>query len=220
MESILAPWYDWALVFEQVAIKRRTGRSCENVTTQQAIEHDISDYLISPHPKRIHQHIKKKIFARGQKDWYAEQWDDRQRKNGNKQRTYRLHKDRLQAEDYLNEKMSRYKRKVLSRLRCGKLPLALETWRYSKPQKPLEEHFLHPVPSKCNRVRRSFFNWLSIIWWPAHNTLHHLQQKWSINWQYSPSIIKYITLMTSKHQHQLSNIVFNMYQRRKLFSVY
>ncbi len=36
----------------------------------------------------------------------------------------------------------------------------------------------------------------------------------------SPSIIKYITLMTSKHQHQLSNMVFNIYQRRKLFGVY
>ncbi len=53
------------------------------------------------------------------------------------------------------------------------------------------------MSSKCNRVRSSLINWLSIIWWPAHTALHHLQQPWSIIWQYSPSIIKYITLMTS-----------------------
>ncbi len=75
----------------------------KKVTTQLAIEYHISDYLISPHPKETIKHIKKKIFAREQEDWCAELWD-RQCENGNKQRTYRLHKDRLEAEDYLNEK--------------------------------------------------------------------------------------------------------------------
>ncbi len=82
------------------------------VTTHLAIEYDISDYLISHHLKETIKHIKK-IFARAQEDWYAELWDDRQCENGDKQRTYRLHKDRLEAEDYLNKKIPQYKRKVL-----------------------------------------------------------------------------------------------------------
>ncbi len=34
--------------------------------------HYISDYLISPHPKETIKHIKNKLFARDQEDWYAE----------------------------------------------------------------------------------------------------------------------------------------------------
>ncbi len=78
---------------------------------QIAIEYDIADYLISPHPKETIKHIKNKMFARDQEDWYAELLDDRQCENGNKQWTYKLHKDRLEAEDYLNEKIPQYKRK-------------------------------------------------------------------------------------------------------------
>ncbi len=63
--------------------------------------------------------------------------DDRQCENGNKQRTYRLHKDRLEDGDYLNENIPRYKKKVLSRLICRTLAIAVG--RYSKPKKPLEE---------------------------------------------------------------------------------
>ncbi len=64
--------------------KRRTGRSWEKVTTQLAIEYDISDYLISPLQKETIKHIKNKYFAMDQEDWYAELWDDRQCENGNK----------------------------------------------------------------------------------------------------------------------------------------
>ncbi len=57
--------------------KRSTSRSWEQVTTQLAIEYDISDYLISPHPKETIKHLKNKDFTRDQEDWYAELWDDR-----------------------------------------------------------------------------------------------------------------------------------------------
>ncbi len=43
---------------------------------------------------------------------FAGQWDDRQCENGNNQRIYRLHKDRLEPEDYPNEKIPWYKIKM------------------------------------------------------------------------------------------------------------
>ncbi len=52
-------------------------------------------FLISPHPKETIKHIKNIKFASDQEDWDAELWDNRQCENGNKQKTYRLHKDRL-----------------------------------------------------------------------------------------------------------------------------
>ncbi len=125
----------------------------------------------------------------------------------------------LRPEDYLNENILRYKRKALSRLRCGTLPLAIETGRYSKPKKPLEERLctlchLNAIESEVH----------FLIDCPLYDDLRTILVTTFKNndpsFDNSPSIIKYITLMTSKHQHQLSNMVFNMCLRRKLFSVY
>jgi hypothetical protein len=52
-------------------------------------------------------------------------------------RTYRQFKANLEKEDYLNINIPRYQRSAYTKLRCGVLPLAIETGRYTRT--PLEQ---------------------------------------------------------------------------------
>ena len=59
--------------------------------------------------------------------------------NGNKLRTYRCFKSRLVTEDYVKLIIPRHERRILSMLRCGTLPLHVETGRWCRPVKPLDQ---------------------------------------------------------------------------------
>jgi hypothetical protein len=68
--------------------------------------------------------------------WNSKLWDDGQNVNGNKLRTYRTFKNTLEPESYLDLNIPRYQRSAYAKLRCGVLPLEIETGRYSNT--PLE----------------------------------------------------------------------------------
>ena len=58
----------------------------------------------------------KAIFKRSdERMWLTELWNDKNKVNGSKLRTYRLNKKDLETEPYLRHIMSRKKRKVLSK---------------------------------------------------------------------------------------------------------
>lgn len=69
--------------------------------------------------------------------WNRKLWNDGRNPNGNKLRLYRRYKTELRAEPYLNLNIPRDQRSAYIKLRCGVLPLEVETGRYRNT--PLEE---------------------------------------------------------------------------------
>jgi len=61
--------------------------------------------------------------------WLSKLWNDNNCINGNKLRIYRRFKTQLLPETYLDLNQPVYKRSVFTKLRCGVLPLELETGR-------------------------------------------------------------------------------------------
>jgi hypothetical protein len=69
--------------------------------------------------------------------WSQSLWNDKNNANGNKLRTYRLFKNELTEEAYLNLNIPRFQHSAYVKLRCGVLPLAIETSRYNRT--PLQD---------------------------------------------------------------------------------
>ena len=79
--------------------------------------------------------------------WENDLFNDRNLINGNKSRTYRCFKSRLVTEDYVKLNIPRHERRILSMLRCGTLPLHVETGRWCRPVKPLDQR----ICTYCNQ---------------------------------------------------------------------
>jgi hypothetical protein len=73
------------------------------------------------------------------KFWFTKIWNDNSNVNGNKLRLYRNFKKDLVPEYYVLNSMPRHLRSYICKLRCGTLPLAIETGRFNKPPIPLNE---------------------------------------------------------------------------------
>ena len=84
------------------------------------------------------QVIKDKLCAFDRTEFSSELYNDRNNPNGNKLRSYRLYKETVQVEQYIQCQIPRNVRRTMTLFRCGALPLSVETGRYAKPQIPLE----------------------------------------------------------------------------------
>ena len=73
------------------------------------------------------------------KQWVKYLFNDRNLVNDNKLRTYECFKSRLVTEDYVKLNIPRHERRILSMLRCGTLPLHVETGRWCRPVKPFDQ---------------------------------------------------------------------------------
>ena len=142
-------------------------------------------------------------------------FNDRNLENGSKLRTYRKFKDNLGTSHYVRTVKFRDQRRVLSNFRCGALPLAIETGRYTKPPTQLHDrlcqfcdaneveseiHFL----IECNfysDIRESFFDRVSLV----NNTFKNLC-----------SDEKFIFIIScDETQISLAKILTTMFKRRK-----
>ncbi len=168
-------------------------------------------------PKQVLRDMEKNVSAYCQVEWHHDIWNDRNNEiNGNKLRTYRLHKDRLEPEQYLIQNIPRYKRRILSRLRCGTLPLAIETGRYTTPPTLLESRICNFCDKRCIESEIHFLidcDMYSDLRYDVFNamddTFHNL-----------PAQTKYIKLMLNCDiQGQLVNMCYNMFTRRKRFLI-
>ncbi|KAK6181159.1 hypothetical protein SNE40_009082 [Patella caerulea] len=79
------------------------------------------------------------IWDRAKDTWNSNLWNDENKLNGNKLRSYRLYKTEIGTENYVCKIRNKSHRKVLSMLRCGSLQLRIETGRYQKPPEKLSE---------------------------------------------------------------------------------
>ena len=79
--------------------------------------------------KNVIRNFSNTLQVIDQETWYHDIWQDRGCPNGNKLRTFRLYKTRMVVEPFI-QNLPRYARSTLSRLRCGSLPLNIETGRF------------------------------------------------------------------------------------------
>ena len=84
-------------------------------------------------------HVKQKIFIHDEQMWFSKLWNDSGTVNENKLRLYRQCKKDLRSEAYVRTEMPRYLRSYICQLRCGTLPLTVETGRFNRPPTPLDE---------------------------------------------------------------------------------
>ena len=110
--------------------KSLTGKTWEKNVNNLSHKYNVHHILLNATKSDLNT-IESNIYHCDQIDWYNELWNDTNKENGNKQRTYRLHKDTLEPEHHATQSIPRYKRCVLSKLCCGTLPLNIETGRYN-----------------------------------------------------------------------------------------
>ena len=80
------------------------------------------------------------IAARDALEWTTALWNDTNKVNGNKLRTYRIFKQSLTAETYIKHPfITRQQRRSIAAIRCGSSSLKIETGRYAKPPLLLNE---------------------------------------------------------------------------------
>ena len=94
-----------------------------------------SDHLITlDNVTGIKEHLKalkSVLTADDDRLWFDDMWNDKNNPNGNKTRTYRLHKQHANGpEQYTTINLSRHERRAISQLRSGTLPLKIETGRW------------------------------------------------------------------------------------------
>ena len=83
--------------------------------------------------------VRRKIRICDEQVWFTKIWNDNSNVNGNKLRLYRNFKKHLVPEHYVLNSMPRHLRSYICKLRCGTLPLVIETGRFNKPPIPLNE---------------------------------------------------------------------------------
>ena len=162
----------------------------------------------------IMRDFKVYLLAKDQEEWYTDLWNDKNCQNGNKLRVYRLHKSRLECEQYV-QNVPRYERITLARLRCGSLPLNVELGRYRDA--PLEtricEHCdTHSIEDEIHfMIDCPFYNDLRQPLLTSLSTRHE-------DFVHLPSLAKYCLVMNdSCIMRRLAITVDRMFKRRQSF---
>lgn len=159
---------------------------------------------------------KTKLIIKDQEKWKSSLFNDKGQINGNKMRTYRLYKKKIEAETYVKIPLSRDHRRILAMFRCGNLPLHIETGRYARPKLPVEQrtcflctdgieneiHFLIECPF-YDDIRRKLFQ---------------KAQKSNTDFNSLNSSDKLVFLMNSVNmQFYVASTLYEMFSRRKNF---
>ena len=162
--------------------------------------------------------VQEKLNVCDVEKWHHNLWNDVNKPNGNKLRTYRKFKSELVAEPYLLLNQNTYQRRSLSKLRIGVLPLEIETGRHTRPSVPLNErictlcnlnvcetecHFMLECPLYDDQRQPLLERVLNIE--PLFNSLNMEEQL--------------VYLMSHEHiQGCLIKTVHNMFYRRQIFT--
>ena len=162
--------------------------------------------------------VKLKIRIHDEQLWFFKLWDDHMNINGNKLRLYRRVKKDLIPEHYVKNSLPRHLRSCIAKLRCGTLPLTVETGRYNKPPIPLsqrlcpfchhdiedEVHFL--VNCELYSDLRSILFDKALLINPAFYAMSSFEQF-------------IFLLQTGDIQYDLGTLLYNMLRRRRAFLV-
>ena len=141
-------------------------------------------------------------------------FNDKNCPNGNKLRTYRLHKSRLTTEGYISL-VPRHERSTLAKLRCGSRPLNIELGRFRNL--PLESRICelcnsHNIEDEIHfTIDCSFYDDIrSQLFTKVCSTNEFFMEL--------PSLAKYCYLMTDvSNIKSLAKTVDSMFKRRQTY---
>ena len=157
---------------------------------------------------------KQKLNDLDNTKWNRELWNDRRNpENGNKLRTYRRYKTALLTEPYVETLIPRHHRRVLAMLRCGSLPLAIETGRRTKT--PLERRVCQFCPGTLEDETHFLID--CPIYSDIRYDLFYRAQDSDNSFTLMNSTQKLNFLMNKADmQRLLASTVYNMFTRRKV----
>ena len=158
--------------------------------------------------------IKSKLRILDEQLWFTKLWNDNSNVNGNKLRLYRRYKKDLQPEHYVTNAMPRHLRSNLCKLRCGTLPLSVETGRYTKPPIPLEER----ICPFCNDAVEDEIHFLinCDIYSDLRFNLFHRAMVMDNSFCTKSDFNQFVFLIQNAElQYELSILVHNMIRRRR-----
>jgi hypothetical protein len=159
--------------------------------------------------------FKNELSTSDQIAWYNDLFNDKNCINGNKLRLYRTHKTRLNPETYVtNPHVTRYERSVMSKLRSGSLPLAVETGRYTK--KPLCDRIC-TLCSSHNIENEIHFVIDCLFYEDLRYTMMNELSKQYPDFKDLPSLAKYCIIMCDVNCiKMICQTICCMYNRRKI----
>jgi hypothetical protein len=161
--------------------------------------------------------VREKLYECDGISWYQKLWNDINKPNGNKLRTYRTYKSELVVEPYLLLNHSVYQRRSPSRLRIGVLPLEIETGRHCRPSIPVNERYC----TLCNHhVCETELHFLMSC--PLYDDQRQFMLEYVLNTEPNFNALsteeKFVYLMSEPQvQGCLIKTVNNMFNRRQLF---
>ena len=154
-----------------------------------------------------------------QQNWLKHIWDDsKNQENGNKLRLYRLYKERVVVEKYLELNMPRHYKQLLARFRSGCLPIRIETGRYDKT--PLIERCCsfctgyHLEDELHVLLNCELYSDL------RYDLIQHMSSIES-DFKSRPILAQFLSIMTTDSvQFILAKYIFTMYKRRKIHDLF
>ena len=181
---------------------------------------ELNDYINLPRSVKVKLGLIKEVLDR--KDsllWYDDLHNDRGNLNGNKLRTYRLYKDNLATESYVKNVYSRQERRILSNFRCGSLPLAIETGRYTVPKTPLHDRICQFCTANVLEDEMHFLLHCEFYTDIRFKLFYHIETYFSFIDFYLMSDIEKLNFImnTEQLQPKLSKVLTDMFRRRKEF---
>ncbi|KAK6191131.1 hypothetical protein SNE40_002872 [Patella caerulea] len=207
------------LVFKVHQWSSRISKSWEKRVLTLAKTFNVSDEIAQAHTncssKLFIKSMFTKVFNYDEFVWFSKLWNDRQNVlNGNKLRTYRLFKKDLYPEFYVTCALTRQQRSAIAKLRCGVLPLAIETGRYCKPPIPLIDR----ICPLCNIEIENEIHFLincEFLDDIRYKLLNAFNFDDLIN---SDSMNKFLTIMMSSENIPLiANCILNMLKTRRFY---
>ena len=165
--------------------------------------------------KHVVNSCKKSFLQLDRDKWCTALYNDRGKANGNKLRTYRLFKNNLEVETYLQINIPKMYRRILSMLRCGSLPLEVETGRYNKT--PLNERICKLC--NTNTIENEMHFTLNC---PLYDDVRDplMEKVITLNPDFNNYCDneKFVFLMNCKESlNYLAKTLFRMFNRRRIF---
>ena len=163
------------------------------------------------------RHVRERLNETDNNEFSRDLYNDTNNPNGNKLRTYRTYKTEVKTERYLTIQIPRNVRRTVALFRSGSLPLSIETGRYTRPRKPVEERICRLCDTNCVECEKHF-----LMACPLYDDFRYelftKARSMIVDFEILDLDSKFSQIMSCDAiQTTLSYTIFNSFQRRKLF---
>lgn len=194
--------------------RRSSWDSCVLKTAEKYKIENLITHPIGRCSKMAMRKISSRLRQLDESSWFHDLWNDGKNVNGNKLRTYRKFKKDLRVETYVSSFIPRPFRAVLAKLRCGSLPLNVETGRYCTPPVPFHERFCPFCPDTIETEEH--FLCTCVVYDDIRSALFDKAKEHSVEFTLFNAERKLVSLMQNESiQYLLGKVAYLMLKRRR-----